>query len=155
MDGRIKAMSFIHKKLYGGKDLSRVSIDGMIGEVARELQVSYGFNGRCKILLGLQPVSLDADKALTLALIVNEVISNAFKYAFTGVAEPQLEVSLVTVGRNEAELRIADNGTGFDEAQRTTGSAGFSLISIFSKQLDAQYSIVSKDGTCFTLRLPV
>ena len=85
---------------------------------------------------------MDVDTSLPLGLIINELVSNAFKYAFEDIKEPVLKLKLVT-DDNEGHLIIADNGTGVSEeyAVESSNSFGLKLVNMLTEQLKGSLSI--------------
>jgi two-component sensor histidine kinase len=98
---------------------------------------------------------IDRDQALPLGLLVNEIISNAFKHAFQGASSGRVRISLSTVSDREARLTISDNGRGFNP-DSTPQNMGTKLIAAFASQLKGEVESESSErGTTFTLTFPV
>ncbi|MES2690181.1 MAG: tetratricopeptide repeat protein, partial [Bacteroidota bacterium] len=92
---RVQAMSVVHRKLYLNEEITLARIDVFISELSEELMLSYGYTRHTmRLMLNLEPVSIAADKAVPLSLIVNELLTNAFKYAFDANPDPVLGLSL-------------------------------------------------------------
>lgn len=152
MENRVKAMGVIHRKLYMNDELTLVNISVFIQDLIEDLKISYGFDN-LELSCKLDEFQLSADRAIPLGLIINEVMSNAFKYAFTGNPNPELTVELHS-GGTQMTLTIRDNGPGMPETAAGANSFGLRLIRIFCKQLDADLSITNNGGTRVQLTLP-
>ena len=98
-------------------------------------------------------MTVDRDQALPIGMIINEVVSNAFKYAFVGRTDGRLVVELSAEGKGTAMLVVRDDGPGIDAGQDRKGM-GSRLIAGFVAQINGSYSYESGEGTCFTLRFP-
>lgn len=145
-EGRVKAMSFVHKKLYKGKAFTQVVLNILIQELAEELKISYGFNSDLfKIEYQLDEITLDADKAIPAGLLLNELLTNTFKHAYNHTPEPKLMISLLRKHK-EITIVVSDNGSG-TEPMAQTDSFGVKLIKLLSKQLKAEVITNTKEGT--------
>lgn len=150
---RVKAMGVVHRKLYMGKQLSLVSVHQFIRELTEELRMSYGFDKESvNITFELDELEMLADKAIPLGLIINELVSNAFKYAYDEVPHPQLVLTLKKLHRGII-IKIKDNGKGISDADRNKKSFGYQLIRMLCKQLQAKLEIQNAGGACVSISL--
>lgn len=119
---RITAIAGMHRSLYTSDDVSRVELDrylqNLTGELAGSLQ-----NPEKPIQLALDadPISLSADRAVSVGMIVTELVTNAFKYAYPD-GGGEIRVSLKRTGENEALLRVEDDGIGMKPGSAPTGT---------------------------------
>ncbi|MGB0175771.1 MAG: sensor histidine kinase, partial [Owenweeksia sp.] len=118
---------------------------------------SFGFteNDIClKTDVRVKP--LEVDIAIPLGLIINELITNAFKHAFKDVKEPELSVSLKEDGHT-LQLTILDNGPGLptDGPLKNEMSFGMEMIHSLLKQLRGELKTSSEGGSCFEITLPL
>jgi two-component sensor histidine kinase len=98
---------------------------------------------------------VDRDQALPLGLLVNEILSNAFKHAFESAQFGQIKISLAMVSDHEARLTISDNGRGFDP-DSAPQNMGSKLVAAFASQLKGEVATDSSErGTTFTLTFPI
>ncbi len=128
---RVEALSLIHRKLYREDHHTDIQLDDYIEELVLNLCHSYG--NIPKVDLSLERVEINIDMAVPVALIVNELVTNALKYAFKGVQQPKLTVDLLK-NNNSLTLIIADNGVGLPEDTEST-SFGMSLVHSLVEQL--------------------
>ena len=109
---RVESMAILHRRLYDGDKFARVNVDEFIRELVGVVLKSYGC---CEVntVFTIDNTDLSADKAVPLGLILNELTTNACKYAFTHTKDPQLSITCHRKN-NKIELTVADNGPGLD-----------------------------------------
>ncbi len=152
---RVQAMSLIHQRLYKTDDVSTVNIKDYFTELAESLMQAYGYSpDDFELNIEVENPALDVDLAIPLGLIVNELITNSFKYAYEGIEHPTLNISLKN--HQEITLKIQDNGIGIDEQliSQKSNSFGQKLIKGLSKQLKGTYKFENNQGTYFELNIP-
>ena len=150
---RIKTMAMIHERLYRSKDLSRIDFGEYTRNLVESLFRSYGVNGNIKLGLNIVDVSFAVDTAVPCGLIINELVSNALKYAFPGGGSGEISIDLHRAHERGFTLRVADNGVGIPQNLdwRNTTSLGLRLVNILAKQLGASVELAGGEGTAFTL----
>ncbi|MEZ0486500.1 sensor histidine kinase [Fibrella aquatica] len=154
---RINAMALIHQRLYQANEITAIDLREYISNLVQSLMKTYGQTASSLDLnLSLQADAVEADVAVPLGLIINEVLTNAFKYAFKQVSRPFLSVTL-EIQENRLLLQIADNGPGVDLADWNSpkGSFGKQLIRSLSDQLDAELTVMNIKGTYVRLDVPI
>jgi PAS domain S-box-containing protein len=144
---RIRSMSFIHETLYQTADFSSIEFADYISTLTRNLIHSYTTDRPVQLETDFDEVNLGIDQAIPCGLIVNELVSNALKYAYDGVERPCLSVSIKERGR-EIKLRVKDNGRGFpkDFRYEESNSLGIQLVYTLVDQLDATIELKSEGG---------
>ncbi|HEX6429573.1 MAG TPA: sensor histidine kinase [Niastella sp.] len=153
---RVQAMSFIHQRLYKTESLTAVNMKEYLTDLAESLVSSYGFNrDDFDLYISVEKEMLDIDKALPIGLIINEIVTNALKYAYSNSNRPALHITL-TEEDTKLVCLIKDNGIGIDEQQwkQQKSSFGKQLITALCKQLRAQQTLVVNEGTQFTITIP-
>lgn len=153
---RIEAMSLIHQKLYQTKTTSRVNIQEFIAELSENLMHAYGYNAdNFNLQLQIEVKELEADVAIPVGLILNEVVTNAFKYAYKNAADPALHITLQENG-HKLQLTVADNGRELTEkAWRQSASFGRQLMQSLTQQLEGAMQLNCDAGSVFTFTFPV
>ncbi|HAN45103.1 MAG TPA: hypothetical protein DCQ32_00935, partial [Cyanobacteria bacterium UBA8156] len=152
---RIQTMALIHERLYRSDDLSQIDAQTYFTELTQHLGRTYNASDR-RIALQLQVavIHLGIDQAIPCGLIVNELVSNAFKYAF-GEEGGDLTVSLAPTADGLC-LRVADTGCGlpanFD--WRRSSSLGLRLVDRLVRQLSGRLRMQSGSGADFTVCFP-
>jgi PAS domain S-box-containing protein len=150
---RIKSMAFVHESLYQTKDFSNIDFKEYIENISRNLLHSYGSPTSFPELdLDLDQIQLNLDTAVPCGLIVNELLSNSFKYAFKDGREGKIEVRL-RERKNQITLKISDNGPGMPENidYRQTESLGLQLVVTLVEQINGKIKLENKKGAKFTI----
>ncbi len=150
---RVRSMALIHEKLYLTDNLSGIAVDDYIQNLSGTLQRSFGVDEeQIKTHFDIQKLKLDIDTLIPLGLILNELISNAFKHAFPD-GEGSVELSLHE-NHKTLDLSIKDSGPGFDEtALEKNNSYGWKMVKSLSKKLKADIDIKSQAGTEILMRI--
>ena len=157
---RIQAMSLVHEKLYGSKDFARIDLAGYVRTLSQDLFQSYKINPG-KIDLIVQPdgdVYVDINKAIPCGLILNELISNALKHAFSRYGAGEITIIIGESDSKEIEIVVRDNGLGLpdDVDIHQPRSAGLHLVNgLVKNQLDGQMEVRRDNGTEFRIKFPL
>ena len=149
---RIHAMALIHEQLYQSLSVDKVDFCEYLNRLVGNLYNSTSFNpNKIELKLEIQPTLLNIDTAIPIGLIVNELLTNAFKYAFPN------NMGLIEVILHESEadkklhLIVRDNGIGIPKTINfnETVSMGLRLVRILTQQLKASLDLSSSVGTSF------
>ena len=159
MRSRINALALVHKSLYETGELQIVRLDGFIQPLASQLQDLMGTpNRRIHIHTEVPPLTVSAETAVTLAMLITEAVTNAFKHAFPGRNEGHIFIRLETHEDGAVDLICADDGVGgFDlegPGEEREGSLGRQLIEGYIRQLNGQVTIDRSNGTKIKISLP-
>lgn len=151
---RVYAMSLIHQKLYKSNNVSSIDMPEYIGDLVEYLKYSFQGSGKLWFDLHVAPVKLDVQQAVPVGLILNEIITNSFKYAFPCTGEDRITVRLSATEDGGLSLIIADNGRGLpkDFDQEQNQSFGMLLIAGLTEDLEGSLEIESQQGTVFHIR---
>jgi two-component sensor histidine kinase len=150
---RIKAMSYIHETLYQTSDFSAIDFTEYMNTLVQNLIRSYNTSYIDLILeKDLDQIELVLDHSIPCGLIVNELITNCMKYAFEGIKNPKLMVSLKQK-KDLISIRVADNGVGLpkDFKYEEADSLGIQLVYTLVEQLKGNIEINTKSGTEFLI----
>lgn len=150
---RLTSIATLHQLLYQTQSYSSINFKAYLEEILKNLQSS--FNHKAKLIhfdLDIHPTQVDVSVAIPLALIVNELITNAFKHAFNEGEKGVISISLNETA-NEIHLRIADNGKGFDPLKVNKSSTGLDILEALISQIDAKLSSSSENGCMYEIRL--
>lgn len=150
---RVQAMALIHQKLYQAEGVARIPMKSYIEELVDYLQESFADSRKVDFNLVIGKIDLDLNMAVPLGLIINEAITNAFKYAFPGERFGAVHVGLVQRSDTSYELTVEDDGVGFPESfdPSQSRSLGITLINGFSAQLGADLRIEGAKGVKISL----
>lgn len=148
---RIKTMALIHEKLYQSESLSQIEFGSYVYDLLENIRKVSSVSDNVKIDLEYDSFNLNVNQAVPCALIINEVVSNAFEHAFKEDESGNINVSLQENG-NSIIAQINDNGQGLPEnfKDRKDKSIGFTIIETLLSQLNAEVSIKSKNGLLFS-----
>jgi PAS domain S-box-containing protein len=153
---RIKSMAYIHESLYQTKDFTRINFSEYIQSLSKNLLHSYNINNKSiGLRLDIEDVYLNLDLAIPCGLIINELVSNALKYAFPRGAKGNVGIKLQKKGKTLA-LSVRDSGIGFPQNLdfRNTESLGLQLVTTLTEQISGEISMKStaSKGTEFLIK---
>lgn len=153
---RVATIAQVHDQLWRQRDVQTVELEGFLRRLCAHLEQAAPAH---PLVLEVEPVAIDADRGIQLALVVNELVTNAFKHAFPEGSPGQVSVSLKRAGDGTFRLEVADNGRGlpqgFDPAAASTSSLGMKVVNGLARQLDARFEARSgTGGSSFVLQIP-
>ncbi|MFD1913009.1 histidine kinase dimerization/phosphoacceptor domain -containing protein [Halodurantibacterium flavum] len=155
---RITAIARMHRALYTSEDVRNVDMDKYLGTLIDDLDATLRDEGRDVTLrLEADAITLSADRAVSIGMIVAELVTNAMKYAYPGGAAGEIRVSLRREDPQTALLRVSDDGAGFDPGAPAQGTGlGTSIINSMAASLETSldYRRVPR-GTCAEARIPL
>ncbi|WP_424359384.1 sensor histidine kinase [Methanocella sp. MCL-LM] len=152
---RIRTMALIHEKLYQSGDLSHIDFKEYVGSLTGYLSRSYGVGGNIRMDLDIQEISLDIDVAIPCGLIINELVSNSLKYAFSAEQPGRIYIGMIH-GTGEYELTVGDDGKGLPQGFdfHASSSLGLLLVNTLVEQLGGAILPGGTPGTCFKITFP-
>jgi len=151
---RLRRFGEIHELLYRSSNHQSIDVAAYLETLCRGLLMSFGIDPEAVELdLHAEEVMWGPDKALPLALIVNEAVSNALKYAFPQGRRGIIHVDLSGKAHGMHQLTVRDNGIGIP-AKRREGSLGLELIEMMARQLGGKAGIQAEGGTVVTVTFP-
>lgn len=146
---RVQSMALIHQRLYQKENITSVKVEEYVGHLLETLVNSFGLENRVVLNIDIQDLELDVDTTIPLGLIINELVTNAVKYAFSETEQGELSVMLKEID-NTLRLQIKDNGKGFSLDEQTA-SFGMNLVEMLSKKLEAELTVTNDNGTSIQL----
>jgi two-component sensor histidine kinase len=150
---RVDAMAMIHQKLYVDHELAAVNMQDYLQQLTSSLAGSFGLPpAAVETAVQLPNPSMNIDRAVSMGLIVNELVTNACKHAFKQTIDPKIHIQL-SQHNDELHLSIADNGVGFKNNDEVESSFGLKLVRILVNQLDAEMNVSNKGGTCYLIKM--
>lgn len=148
---RIHSMALIHEKLYQSQDFARVNFAKYLESFVVHLFHTYSIDPKLiKLNLDLEEIKTDINRAIPLGLILNELVSNAFKHAFPEGRKGEVSISLKGDGKKgESTLVVKDNGVGIPEQMdiKNPQTLGLQLVKDLVKQIKGKLSIRKESGT--------
>ncbi len=158
MQNRIFAMSLVHEKLYKSQDLSSINLSDYVNDLANQLIFSYRTAaGNVALNLNVESIAVTLDVAVPCGLILNELITNALKYAFPNQADGSIRIYIRRTDDGYIEMHIADNGIGIPNKHEFDANRKMGLATVFSiaeHQLRGSVRIESKKGLEWLIRFP-
>ncbi len=152
MAQRIAAMSAVHEHIYRSSNFATVNAKGYLETLIEGIRAGQSDN--IDVKLDLNDVTVDKDTAMPLGLILNEVVSNAFKHAFPDGKKGTVSVTLDKQDDTKGVLIVQDDGVGFDPEVKSKG-IGRRLVSGMALQIDAEVETSGSDGSYFKLTFPL
>jgi two-component sensor histidine kinase len=152
---RINAIALVHQKLYQSQNIGKIDFGSYLKELVEQQRVIYKSEEIAIECIVEAPANakLHLDSAVSLGLIVSELITNAFKYAFVKGKNNTLTVQLLILENNKYQLVIRDNGAGlppeFENGEKE--SLGMDLVRILTDQIDGELTIKNDDGAYFSI----
>lgn len=150
---RINAIASVHRRLYTNRQVGSVQVDEYMNSLLSELEASMRDDKRPhRIVLTAQAVNLATDKVITLGLIVSELVTNAFKYAYPDGVPGEIRV-IIDQTEGELRLTVEDDGAGFDPSSPARGTGlGTRILTAMAASLKSDFSYdPGHDGTRATL----
>ncbi|MDP5104930.1 MAG: sensor histidine kinase [Polaribacter sp.] len=149
---RVKSMALIHQKLYQNES-GLVDFDEYIHLLVQELSSLFKSENKIDTSIKSKDMSFDVDTAIPLGLIINELITNSYKYAFKQGKENSLSISINKETDNNFKLIVEDNGPGLsnDFDVKKAKSLGLRLVNRLVKQLHGSVSLTSVKGARFEI----
>ncbi len=155
---RIKSMALIHEKLYQSKDFTHIDFSDYLSSLAGYLTQIYQFDkSSIDVITKTYKIPFEFDTAITLGLIVNELVSNAMKYAFSEGKKGNILIELKKSASKTIQLVVSDNGSGMPKNvnYKKTKSLGLQLVCTLVEQIEGTMRMNSKNGTRFTINFPL
>lgn len=149
---RVRSMAIAHEKLYMSKDLENINARDYINNLASYLLHSYRITEKVRLDVDVDDIYLSIDRTIPLGLIINELITNSLKYAFSPGEEGMVKLSFKN-DDNLLVLTISDNGKGIPENIDifNTGSLGMQLVTTLVEQLKGKLELDRSAGSRFTI----
>ena len=151
---RIEAIALVHRRIYEEGAVEQVELSTFLGELIDHLEKSIGSNAvHIEVTGNVSGARLATDRAVSLSLLVTELVSNAIEHAFTGRQHGRITVDLAAHD-GAVTLVVADDGIGFDPTGEHDGT-GINLAELLARQLGATMRFEPADpGTRVTIHLP-
>ena len=145
---RVQSMGIIHQKLYQGKNLGNVEMKDYFLNLVEGILDTFNLENKIKIECAMEHLELDIDTAIPIGLIVNELLTNALKYAFPENKSGHIFISLSKTSPETLTLQVADNGVGKTKGLAPKGTGfGLQLIKLLTQQLNGEMTEDTANGT--------
>ncbi|MCC7082123.1 MAG: PAS domain S-box protein [Burkholderiales bacterium] len=153
---RVQAMALIHQLLFERRDWSSVQLGPYLSRLSELLASTYG-RSRIELQVDADEIELDVQRAVPCGLLVNELVTNAFKHAFPDERSGCIRIELRREAAAQARLRVSDTGRGLPEDLdiEHIESLGMQLIPLLAEQVGGTLRMERGPGAGFELRFPV
>lgn len=145
---RVQSMGIIHQKLYQGENLGSIEMKDYFLNLGEGILDTFNAENKVKIECTMENLELDVDTAVPIGLIVNELLTNALKYAFPENRDGTIKISLSQLTPETLSLKVADNGVGKIIGLSPMGTGfGSKLIDLLTQQLNGSMIENNENGT--------
>lgn len=159
MENRVHSMALVHESLYGSENLARIDFATYAQSLAEDILASHGKpNVPVRLKTELEPVTMGVDLALPCGLILNELISNAFKHGFPDGSGGEIKLALRSATAGRYILCVEDSGVGVPAGldPSTSNSLGLKLMRLLAQQIRGSFELVpANPGTSASLQFTV
>ena len=142
---RVQSIGIVHQKLYQGTNLGSIEMKDYFLNLSECILDSFGAAKRVTIECSMEKIDIDIDTAVSLGLIVNELLTNTLKYAFPNGQDGKVLIKLQK-NKDGLHLEVSDNGVGKSGLTQGTGFGG-QLISLLTRQLGGSMREETTNGT--------
>ena len=153
VQNRVISMSLLHETLYRTDDLKNINIEKHFKDLVKNLLKNYKVENIVALDIKIENLHFGLKTLVPLGLIINEIITNALKYAFKNSKKGGINISIVHIEDLKYELSIGDDGIGMTKEtwENESNSLGKKLIHIFTKQLNGSIELLDEPGTNFKI----
>jgi two-component sensor histidine kinase/ActR/RegA family two-component response regulator len=154
---RISAIAGVHRRLYTSDDVRSVEISDYLAKMLTELETTLNATGRpTTIRLIAQAITLTTDKAVAIGVIVTELVTNAFKYAYSDENGGEIRVRFHKTGESRVNLVVEDDGIGWSGTGPLKGTGvGSRIIAAMGRNLGADIEYKGAAGCCASLEFEI
>lgn len=151
---RVQSIALVHEKLYQSESLSYIQFDRYLKDLLHTIADIYiGSESDIDINSNLNALTLNVNQAIPCALLINELVINAFKYAFENIAGGTINIE-VQKDEQQVLVKVSDNGHGFAESDElgNAQSLGLELVDTLVEQLNGELKLYNRDGAHIEFR---
>ncbi len=148
---RIYSIGLVHERLYQSQDLHRIPLNEYVDNLLIYIRQVFGAETNVHFDIKIPRVDIDIDLAMRMGLVLNELLSNAMKYAFPGGRKGTLTILVEAPEGKLTRMLVADDGVGLppDATPTASGSLGLRLIDMITRQMRAKLTLSRDQGTSF------
>ena len=159
LETRIRAMALVHEHLYHSSDLAKIGFKDYLKGLCEELFRTYRADaGRIALEIDAEAVALDIERAIPCGLIINELLTNAIKYAFPGDRKGVIRIAIRNTPDSGVEIVVSDDGIGMPETLdiRKAKTLGLQLVTTLAEnQLKGRFELERAGGTRFRIQFRI
>ena len=153
---RVMAIAAVHEEVYKSGDFGRIDIRSYVLPLAKSLASRYDASSSVRIVTDLENIMLDVGLSVPTGLILNELITNAFRHAFPHGTADEVRITFRRCINDSFEFSVSDNGRGISNIIEATEvqSLGLSIVHSLVRQINGTLTVTSDSGACFHVRFP-
>ena len=150
---RINSMALIHTKLYQSSNLASIDFGVYVTDLTNSITNSYSLNDNVKCIVTCVPSIFDIDLCINLGLIINELLTNAYKHAFKGQESGLIKVTLTRNANEVYQLIVEDNGIGISKSINVDDqqSLGLEIVTALTNQIEGTIKTTSNKGLKYSI----
>lgn len=149
---RVSSMSLIHQSLYENEQFDRINFEDYLTKLTRNLVRLFGVEFKhTSFKIDAKDIFLDIQTAIPLGLILNELLSNSFKHAFSNFDEALISIDIKKIDEKQFIMVFSDNGKGYSVENLTANSLGLELVKLLAKQLKGSIEKQNSNETSYTM----
>ncbi len=152
---RIRSMALVHENLYQNENLANIQFPNYVKSLAGNIaRTYYDLQHKVRFEYDMEDIFMPLEIGIPCGLIINELISNSFKHAFSGVDNGVIHIALVRHNTREFSLQVSDNGVGMDSmfSLEESKSLGMRIVNKLVQQIDGKLDYDFSDGTKYDIR---
>jgi two-component sensor histidine kinase len=151
---RIVAMALVHKELYESENYARVDMSEYLQNLTRHVLKAYGSGSNIHLNVEAEGIALSVNTSIPCGLILNELITNAFKHAFPNGRTGEIRIHFGAANDESFEFSVSDDGIGLPESCGGRGTLGLTLVRLLTEQLEGTMDVFAENGTHVRVRFP-
>jgi len=154
---RVKSMMVIYDKLYRSADFRSISSKDYLSNLIQGVSSTFANSSQVEIDMNIEDFVLDSEILFPVGIIINELMSNAYKYAFPDRRSGVIKISFIQRSEKLADITFSDNGIGIQEDNLSGDSAcfGMNLVNILIRQINGTLQTNHTNGTGYKISFPV
>lgn len=136
---RVKTIALIHDKIYKSSDINVIELNEYVLSLYKDIELQFSSNKEINFSIEGEEINVSVDTIVPLALILNELVTNSFKYAFDTQENPEIKIQFKIIDEHHLEMIYFDNGLWLENDE--SDFFGSSLIEIFTDQLEGDFNL--------------
>jgi two-component sensor histidine kinase len=150
----VRALALVHRHLYENADVEQVDLRSFMTELCQSTLAGLSSpSQRISLEIDIPEFMISTDRAIAIALLVTEAMTNSLKHAFQPGQRGQIRVAFTREGDRSGTLVVADDGVGIVPEKRDAGGIGLQLIEAFAKQIGGRATISGPPGTSISVNI--
>ncbi len=151
---RVQSMMLIYDKLYRSENFMEISSKEYLTDLVKKIKRTISTSSKIEIVMDLEDLLIDSSTLFPVGIILNELMANAFKYAFPEGTDGMISISFLNKDDNDYEIIFKDNGRGIPDSVISGDSTGFgiNLIKILVSQIKGRLDIHRDNGTEYIIK---